>query len=139
MLVQEQQLTIPAIIEKIEDACQFVSRIARSAGMEDEAVYRCYLSVEEICTNIIEHGYHYREDNNVIDVVCRWYPDRLAITIIDDAAPFNPLENADPDPSASLLERRGGGWGIYFVKRYMDKIDYTRQGNRNQLTIEKHF
>ena len=138
-MAKEYRLTIPAIIEKVEEACDFVSDVARSIGMDDEAVHRCYLSVEEICINIIEHGYRNGGDEDVIDVKCWHQNNRLVITILDDADPFNPLDRPDPDPSAPLMERGRGGWGIYFVKKYMDQIDYRYARNRNQLTIEKHL
>jgi len=139
MMAQEHRLRIPAVLEEIETACEFVSDIAHAAGMGAEAIHQCYLSVEEICTNIIEHGYHFDGSQQVIDVVCERFPNRLIITIIDDAAPFNPLQYPSPDPAAPLAERVGGGWGIYFVKRYMNRVDYRYAQNRNHFTLEKQF
>lgn len=136
-MVREQHKRVPALLENVETVCQFVSDIATAAGMSDDVVHRIYLSVEEVCTNIIEHGYRYMGRNQVIDVVCKVYSDRLSITIIDDAKPFNPLSQADPDPSAPLIERHGGGWGIFFVKKYMDDVWYQYVQERNHLTIEK--
>ena len=138
-MVREYRLRISAVIERVEEACEFVSNVARSSGMTDEAVHRCYLAIEEICTNIIEHGHGFEGDHKVIDVICEQYPNRLAITVVDDSAPFNPLAQPDPDPTAPLAERKRGGWGIYFVKKYMDNIGYRYEQKRNKLTIEKKF
>lgn len=138
-MIQEYRLEIPAVLERVDEVCEFVAQIARATGMDNENVYRCYLAVEEVCTNIIEHGYRYEGSSEVIDVVCVRYPNRLEITITDDALPFNPLRQPEPDPTAPLLERQAGGWGIYFVKRYMDTVRYHYSQNRNQLTLEKHF
>lgn len=138
-MAKKHRLTIPATVEKVEEACDFVSDVARSLGMDDEAVHRCYLSVEEICINIIEHGYRDRQKDEVIEVRCQHRNNRLVITILDDAAPFNPLDRPNPDPAAPLMERGHGGWGIYFVKKYMDRLDYRYARNRNQLTIEKRL
>lgn len=138
MVTQEHRLTVPARIEKIETACEFVSGIARSLKMGDDAIYHCYLSVEEICMNIIEHGYADSSDGNpVIEVLCEVYPDRLSIVLMDDADQFNPLLLRDPDPTAPLMERKGGGWGVYFVKKFMDRVDYRFAANRNQFVMEK--
>jgi len=138
MGVNERKLRIPAKLDQIEAACEFVGGVAREAGMSDDAVYHCYLSVEEICTNIIEHGYHYHDGGHVIDIVCRILSTGLQITIIDDAAPFNPLRLDDPDPSAPLMEREGGGWGVFFVKKYMDRLDYRFINNRNHFMMQKN-
>ncbi|RMG77466.1 MAG: ATP-binding protein [Chloroflexi bacterium] len=142
MTIQEHRLRIPALQEKVKEACEFVSRLARAAGMNDDAIHRYYLAIEEICTNIIEHGYSqadYADQQPVIDLVCRQYPDRLSVTILDDAIPFNPLERAEPNPTTALEEREGGGWGIFFVKKYMDRVTYQYAEQRNQLTLEKRI
>ena len=138
-MVQEHRLTIPAVLENVGTACEFVRKVALAAGMSADAIHHCYLSVEEMCINVIEHGYQYDGSDEVIDVICEHHPDRLSITIIDDAAPFNPLNRPAPNPNAPLVERRGGGWGIYFVKRYMDRVDYYHAGNRNHFAMEKNF
>ncbi len=139
MGVQEHRMTAPAILENIEEFCEFVSDIARASGMNNDGVYHCYLSVEEICTNVIEHGYAYRGDNSLLDIRVRTYPDRLHITIFDDAQPFNPLLLSAPDPNAPLTERRSGGWGVFFVKKFMDRLDYRYQDGYNQFVMEKHL
>jgi sigma-B regulation protein RsbU (phosphoserine phosphatase) len=138
-MAQEYRLIVPAVLEKVEEICQFVADVAGSAGMSHELIHRCYLAVEEVCTNIVEHGYHYRGNDNVIEILCRDDTGLLQITVIDDALPFNPLDRDDPDPNAPLLEREGGGWGIFFVKKYMDRVWYDYSGQRNHLTLEKSF
>jgi anti-sigma regulatory factor (Ser/Thr protein kinase) len=139
MSAQVKRLRISAQLEQVEDACEFVAEVARDIGMTDEAVYHCYLAVEEICTNIIEHGYGYRGENKVIDIECSAKPYGLEITVIDDAEQFNPLKLNEPDPSAPLVERKTGGWGVFFVRKYMDRIDYRYVHNRNQLIMEKYY
>jgi serine/threonine-protein kinase RsbW len=139
MGVKEKRLTIPATLEKVEEACEFVSNFAGDLGMSDDAVYHCYLSVEEVCTNVIEHGYKYKGDDQVIEVVCQPQSDHLRIVIIDDAVRFDPMVLNDPDPSAPLLDRGDGGWGVFFVKKFMNSVDYRYEKNRNQLILKKHF
>ncbi|HEX2619447.1 MAG TPA: ATP-binding protein, partial [Phototrophicaceae bacterium] len=90
MTTSEHRLQFPAQFEQIEAACEFVTQQAASMGMDDDSVYHCRLSVEEICTNIIEHGYEGRTDGS-IEIVCQISPDSFTIIIIDDAPAFNPL------------------------------------------------
>ena len=138
-MVQEHRLQIEASTQNIEAACKFVTEIARSSNMDDESIHHCYLAVEEICVNIIEHGYHLDNQDGIIIIVCRQYPNHLSITFIDNANQFNPLLQPTPNPKTPLWERKKGGWGIYFVKKYMDRISYQFQQNHNHLTIEKDF
>lgn len=136
---RENRLTISAVIEKIEDACDFVSAQASAVGLDDEAIYHCHLSVEEVLTNVIEHGYQYAGEDAVIDVVCKATSDVFIITVIDDAEAFNPLSLSDPDPAKPLIEREGGGWGVFFVKKYMDRVSYYYAASRNHFVMEKSF
>ncbi len=139
MGIVEHRLTIPAVIERVEEACEFAADAAREAGLNENAVYHCHLSVEEVCTNIIEHGYNFQGKERAIEVVCVHAVDRFIITILDDAKPFDPLQRSDPDPKSPLVEREGGGWGIYFVKKFMDSISYKYEQNHNQLIMEKRI
>ncbi|MCU0496931.1 MAG: ATP-binding protein [Anaerolineae bacterium] len=134
------RLTIPASLDAIEEACHFVGQAAEQEGMGADGVYHCALSVEEVCTNIIEHGYE-GDPNHDIEIACyviinggeRFF----SITISDDAPAFNPLSIPDPDPATPLWEREGGGWGIFFVKKYMDRIAYAHHHHRNHFTFDK--
>lgn len=139
MTVMERRLTIPAALQELASACDFVAEAAREAGLDEESVYRCHLSVEEVCTNVIEHGYRFTKGDKVIDIECRVYPDRFTVTIIDDAPPFNPLSQPEPNPTAPLWERESGGWGIYFVRQYMDSVAYEYRSNRNHFMMSKNF
>ena len=137
--MEEHRLRIPAVIEQIGVACDFIAAAARAAGMGDDGVYHCQLSVEEICTNIIEHGYAYNAAGSFIDIVCEIHPRRFVIRILDDAPYFNPLDLPNPNPDKPLWEREGGGWGVYFVRRFMNHIGYSYEGSRNQLILEKNI
>ena len=139
MTVQERQMTIRAVMESIEDACVFVNGQARAAGLSEEAVYHCHLSVEEVLTNVIEHGYKFQGEKRTIKLECAHFSDRFVITTVDDAPPFNPLSLPDPDPRTPLIEREGGGWGIYFVKKYMDRVHYDLRDGQNHFIIEKRI
>ncbi len=138
-MVEERRLRIPGLIEKVRVACDFVVEAAQRAGMDERSVYHCQLAVDEACTNIVEHGYGRNGMDKVIDIICRSEGNRFTITVLDDSGPFNPFSRPDPDPSAVLEDREHGGWGIYFIKKVMDEVGYQRQGERNRLTMVKHF
>lgn len=134
---REHRISIAARLEQIEVACDFVAELAESANLDDDSVYHCRLSVEEVCTNVIEHGYEGDKPSKSIEVVCSLGSRYFSVTIIDDAPLFNPLSLPDPDPATPLWEREGGGWGVYFVKKYMDRVVYSNHKQRNHFTMEK--
>ncbi len=137
MYVNERHFQIAGVLHQIPAACEFVARAAIQAGLDEHAVYHCQLAVDEACTNIVEHGYELRGDNHVIDVVCREDAVRFTILILDDAPAFNPLTLPEPDPTASLDARGSGGWGIHFIRKFMDEVSYSRDYQRNCLTLSK--
>lgn len=139
MEVKERRLRVPGTLSSVRDVCDFVSEAARDAGLGEDAIFHCQLSVEEICTNIVEHGYKYNGSDKSIDVVVRAHPDHIIISIYDDAPRFNPLDLKAPDPGIPLWEREGGGWGVYFVRQYMDDVRYSFEEQRNQLILKKSF
>ncbi len=134
----ERRLRIPATLESIKEAVQFVIEAAQDAGLSDDSIYHCELSLDEILNNIIEHGYALDKDGQVIDIICQLHDDRLVIIVEDDAPPFNPLTMPDPNPEEELEKRAIGGWGVYFVKQYMNQVSYTYTPNkRNRFVMEK--
>ena len=133
----ENRLTIMGRLDEIARARDFVTAIAREAGLNEKSVHHCSLAVDETCTNIIEHGYQLQGHDKSIEIICQVESLNFIIRIRDDGPAFNPLLRTDPNPNAPLEEREHGGWGIYFVKEFMDQVLYSRDGNYNQLTMSK--
>lgn len=137
MANQERRLRLPGDIQRVRAACDFVVSAAREAGMDEDGVFQCQLSIEEVFTNIVEHGYKHQGDNKSIEIITEVSDDVLRIRIADEAPQFDPLALDEPDPGASLEQRGEGGWGVFFVRKYMDAIRYHFSGSRNWLTLEK--
>lgn len=134
----QDHLQINAVVENIEKAHKFVYEFVLANGFSDMVAYRCALSVDEVCSNVIEHGYQKQGHDKVIDLICVAQENRITIIIMDDAHPFNPLNIPPPDPHAPIDVRPIGGWGIEIVRQYMDKVSYRYVDNRNQLILEKY-
>ncbi|MCL4239307.1 MAG: anti-sigma factor antagonist [Anaerolineae bacterium] len=136
-MAETSHLAIPARLEDIRQACDFVVEAAEQAGLGERAVYHCQMAVDEALTNIIEHGFAYSDDSSQIEIACRTEPDRFIVAIADSSPAFNPLLHESPDPSEPLDSREPGGWGIYFIRKLMDEVTYERAGGRNLLTLVK--
>ncbi len=133
------RLAIPARLEEVRHACDFVVEAAEQAGLDERAVYHCQMAVDEALTNIIEHGFAYHDDGSEIEIACQAEPDRFVVTIADTSPAFNPLLHEAPDPSEPLDSREPGGWGIYFIRKLMDDVSYERANDRNLLTLVKRI
>ncbi len=136
----ERQLTIPSILERVPEVCKFVVEEAEAAGLDERAVYHCQMSVDEWCTNIIEHGCCDDETSEAhqITVRCQDRSPQFIIHIIDNGIRFDPTKLADVDPGKPLEEREPGGLGWFFIRKFMDEVTYEYREGRNHLTMIKN-
>jgi len=137
---EQHSIKLAAHLESVEAAQDFISRIVVPYGLSDDSIYHCHVSVDEVITNIVEHGYELSNTPEAIELILRREGESLIIEIIDGAPLFNPLMHPDPDPTLPLWERiEDGGWGINFVKRFMDSATYHSTGGRNHLRMVKQI
>lgn len=134
-----RQLIISASGAHVPAARDFVGAAAADAGLDERAVHHCRLSVDEVCTNIVEHGYGADGKDGVIDIRCAADAAYFVMTIRDESRPFDPLSIPDPERGHALLERDPGGLGIFFVKRFMDVMSYRYDDGKNELTLKKRL
>ncbi len=119
----------------VRNACGFVKGRARGAGLSDEGAAELELAVDEICTNIVMHGYGEKEGTIELRVACE--PGSIKVTIVDRAVPFNPLRFIPPDTSVPLAKREIGRMGLLIARKMVDDISYERAGGENRLTMMK--
>jgi anti-sigma regulatory factor (Ser/Thr protein kinase) len=96
------------------------------------------LALEEIVTNVIEHGYDDKGEHYII-IRCSVQDGQVLAEVEDDGQPFNPLKYPDPDVSKPLENRPLGGLGIYLIRNVMDALDYTYQGGKNRIKLKKRI
>ena len=110
---------------------------ARFQNLNDEVIYAIQLSVDELFTNIVSYGYDDSE-THIVKFVIDVTQEEVRIEIIDDAKPFNPLDDApDVNLDLSVEERKIGGVGIHLVKSLMSEVTYVRDGEFNRLRLVK--
>lgn len=130
------ELTIEGRLENLAIVGEFIAKTVQYYQIESKALYAVQLSVDEACTNIIEHGYSI---TGKIVIRCALLDKQFIVNIMDWGEPFDPTNTPSPDIKSALNERKAGGLGIYFIKEYMDKVSYTRVNGMNQLTIVKYI
>jgi serine/threonine-protein kinase RsbW len=136
----ERRLTIPGVLERVPEACEFVVKAAEAAGLDERAVYSCQLAVDEWCTNVIEHGFADSPANHTIQITCESGRHALSITVSDDSPAFDPTTLPVPDVSADRVidDIQPGGLGWLFIHKMMDSVHYEFKNGRNNLTMVKH-
>ena len=96
------------------------------------------LVLEEHVTNVLQYAY---ADTALHEIRVRLSCDEgaLHVEVEDDGRAFNPLEAPPVDTSIPMEERPIGGLGIHLMRRFMDGLDYRREGARNILRMTKRL
>lgn len=117
----------------------FIIKHAKSFGFNDSESQNIALAVDEACSNLIKHAFKFDSEKKIlieIEKNSRFF----TVKIMDDGAPFNPLEVEAPNMEDYFREYKIGGLGIQIMRKIMDEITYLpskpSQGN-NILTLKK--
>jgi serine/threonine-protein kinase RsbW/sigma-B regulation protein RsbU (phosphoserine phosphatase) len=120
-----------AEVARLVDA---VESFGTHAGLSPDLTYRLTLSLDEIVSNVIRHGYSDTSDH-VVEVRLSIHDGVVTSVIEDDGHPYDPRESPEPDLSMPVEQRGPGGLGIFLVRQMMDSIDYARRDGKNVLTV----
>lgn len=112
--------------ESLAEISAFIRNVCDIAGLDDTQTYQVELSVDEACSNIIEHAYSHSPEGAKIECECTITEKVLRIQLHDHGQTFNPLCIPTPDVSASLEERAKGGLGIFLMRHYMDEVIFQK-------------
>lgn len=121
-----------ARIENLPHFMSFIDEACRDAGADQDTSYALRLAVEEVCINLIQHGYKDMPPGP-IRVSFRRQGDHITVTIHDRARPFDPSRAPEPDLASDAESRPIGGLGWYLVKRSVDRIHYESDPARGNL------
>ena len=125
--------------DEIPRLAERVATFLAEQGVPAGAVVTTNLCLEELLTNTIKYGYR-DDERHEICVDIKLQDGELIIELVDDAAPFDPTQEAPaPKLDASIEERHVGGLGVHLVKKFTDSMHYTRRQHRNRLTLRKRL
>jgi serine/threonine-protein kinase RsbW len=125
-----------ADLSSIVSLADGLARWAGEAGLTDEAMFQINLVLEELVTNVIQHGPGVGQPVS-INVRIERDGDRLEIVLVDDARPFDPFAVPMPDLTADIEHRTVGGLGVHFVRALVDEWRYTRVNGQNVVWLRK--
>jgi anti-sigma regulatory factor (Ser/Thr protein kinase) len=128
----------PAALEQLYDMLDLIREAAATCKFPQYAIDKIELASEEAIVNIISYGYPNRLGD--IEIKCFATENHgFTITIIDHGIPYNPLANQKKyEVRTSIEERTIGGYGIYFILKIMDEVNYRREFNSNVLSLTKY-
>ncbi len=133
------ELNIESDLKNLEVVSDFITTTMHNLGAKNQKdIFDVQLAVDEALTNIIEHAYAGKKGGK-ITVRCKLSQSKKEFTVklIDSGKPFDPRTVAAPDTEAGLEDRKVGGLGIFFMKRYVQTVKYASSVKENELTMSK--
>jgi len=121
LTVETTELSLPSQIETVAAAAAAVAEFISRSGVSDDAAFGIDMAVREAVTNAVLHGNH-QDDNKTVDIVLKSSPDAVEISVHDQGPGFNPEDVPDPTAKENIL--KASGRGIFFMRTFMDEVDW---------------
>ena len=131
-----RQFELAAQLAEVPRLVGWIGSCCAAAGLDEDAIFRLTLAVEEAVVNVIAHGLAGLPSPPPITVRLVITGRSVAVEIIDAGPSFDPTSAPDPDLSLSLDDRSPGGLGIHLMRRMVDRLRYRRRAGRNILRLE---
>lgn len=117
------ELELPSRIEAIAEAAATAGEVASRLGLSEEAAFGVDIAVREAVTNAVLHG-NQQDQTKTVQVTFAGSSQDLLITVRDQGAGFDPESVPDPTDPQNVLKTSGRG--IFFMRTFMDKVEWSR-------------
>ena len=124
-----------AELKDLSTLLDHVERVCAETGVPASALFDIKLAVEEICANVIRHGYG-DDVPGRIQLRVELGEAEVALEIRDFAPPFDAASVATPDLTSDLMHRQVGGLGWHLAREVMDELQHELDpsgGNRFKM------
>ncbi len=136
---QQFRLSITSDISNLSRVAEFVALAARESGLDERTTYNVQMAVDEAVTNVIQHAYRGAEDGR-IRISCERQDDEFVVEVQDFGKPFDPSKVPTPRVHGPLSRRSVGGLGVFFMKKLMDRVEFSRDATRgNRVRMVKRI
>jgi len=133
----EVHLAIGSRFENIELVKVVLDDCLRQLELDDDAMRWIELAVREAVANAIKHG-NRQDPEKRVDVDLAIEGDAVVIRVEDQGTGFDP--GAVHDPLAPENRFKRDGRGIFYMKKFMDSIEYGfRPEGGTVLTLRKRL
>lgn len=130
-------LTIGSRFENIELVQAVLSDALSAYELSEESRHWIDLAVREAVANAIKHG-NRSEPEKRVEIGLEVTGDEVVIRVRDEGEGFDP--EAVHDPLAPENRLRPNGRGLFYMKRFMDEIDYSFEPGRGmEVTLKKRL
>jgi serine phosphatase RsbU (regulator of sigma subunit)/two-component sensor histidine kinase len=131
-------MSIKADMKNLHHFRSFIEEACRKSNLPDDNVETMKLAVDEVCSNLILHGYKGIPPGN-ISMALKVLNNELLLEVEDTGHPFDPATLEPPNLEGSIDDREIGGLGVFFVKEMMDDLKYETSAGINRLSLKLKY
>lgn len=131
----------PAARSAIPAVHDFVMGTLQEHGVAPQSSADIVLACDEAATNIVEHAFSGetklipRRNSFVLALHCR--KNCVTATFFDSGRSFDPNSVESPDVRKNLRGERKGGYGVFLIRKLVDKIVYSARRRLNVTRLIK--
>lgn len=138
-----QEITSKKIIitnskEEIPFAMLSLEHFAQIHEIPLSTIERVNAAISELLYTIIQHGFPKNVEGEIKITLKLFDTGRLAIKLMDQGIPFNPLQTSPPKCDNPSQFKKMGSLGLHLVRRCMDEYNYQRTVDRNIISMSKN-
>lgn len=135
-MTEHLHLTRAAEFETLGVFRDAIAQACARQGIDAQTSYDLQLAMDEACTNVVEHGYKGMNPGSLMfDMEIT--PTQVVMQITDFGRPFEPYEPELPSAQSVMESNKVGGFGLIFIYKIMDAVDYQTTEEGNILTLTK--
>lgn len=115
---------------------EFVADVTARARLSQKQSDDIQMAVDEAVTNVMEHAYAGRKNGRIL-ITTTVSAREFLVEIRDNGKPFDPNSVPPPNIKSPLSERAIGGLGIFFMRKLMTTVEFTRDTGGNVTRMYK--
>jgi serine/threonine-protein kinase RsbW len=130
------EITISSRFENIELVQVIAEHLCENAGLDEDGSHWIGMAVREAVANAIKHG-NKLDTRKKVNATFELRGFDLEIRISDEGEGFDPEKVSDPLNPQNLMKTSGRG--IFYMKTFMDQIQYSFQAGGTSLLMTKNL
>ena len=133
-MAHEEKIQFHATVENLSEILTWIHERILSAPLSEKQAMHFEIALEEAIVNIVMHAY--AKKGGLLEIDAQVTAESLTFTLTDRGIAFDPV-SAPLKEEVPTEESTPGGLGVRFMRLYCDALSYSRQDERNILTLEK--
>lgn len=139
MITGSSHITVPASLSYLRPVINFVENLAEAHGFDQEERMDICLALEEIFSNVVEHGFSSDSEQNFA-ISLRPDSTGLTVTVREKGLPFDPELIPEYSPPKAEDDADASGLGTFLMKRMVDEIDHRNLGREGrEISFTKYL